>query len=190
MTKSKSVGQVVGERLARRRVDQSGQTQGDAAQHVRLAGLNWTRDHVASLETGRRESLSLEELLLLSSAYDMKLADWFEGDGEVRLTPEITVSRSDLRAALGRGKPLARQLVVDFTNVPDVDRTEALVAHRLGAEAPVVQQAAQQLWGRSFAEERDHRLGNVGDPQRARTLRAGMTKRMTREIEETVRELS
>ncbi|MCF7552204.1 helix-turn-helix domain-containing protein [Pseudonocardia sp. WMMC193] len=190
MTEVKSVGQLVGEVLARRRIER-GHTQGDAAQHARWAGLTWSRDHVASLETGRRESLSVEELLLLSSAYDMKLADWFEGDGQVALTPEIAVSRADLRATLGRGRSLKIDgIIVDMSNVPDVDRTEQLVAHRLDAEAPVVQQAAQQLWGRSFAEERDRRLGDVGDPQRARTLRAGMTKRMTREIEPTVRELS
>ena len=78
-------------------------------------------------------------------------------------------------------------IVVDFTDVPDVDRTEQTVANKLGVEAPDVQRAAHQLWGHPFTQERDRRIGEGISPARARTLRAGMTKRLIREIEPHLR---
>ena len=189
MTEPTALGVAIGETLYRQRIAR-GQTQDDVAETARLAGLDWKRDHVASLENGRRRSITLEELILLSAAYQLPLADWFEGDGEIRLSDYVPIERSVLRSILGRGRPLTGYVVVDFTDVPDVDRTEQAVSHKLGVEAPDVQRAALKLWGRSFAEERDRRIGEGVAPSRLRTLRAGMTKRMTREIEPHLREQS
>lgn len=130
----------------------------------------------------------MEEFILLSAAYDLPLSDWFQGDGEVRLSYGVQIERGALRGVLGKGRPWS--IVVDFTDVPDVDRVEQAVSHKLGVEAPDVQRVALELWGRSFAEERDRRIGEGVAPSRLRTLRAGMTKRMTREIEPHLREQS
>lgn len=192
MTTPQTVGAVVGEALYRLRVAR-GQTQDDAARHLRSRGLSWTRDHIASLETRRNpRSVTVEELFLLSAAYAVPLASWFEGDGEVIVTGDVSVPRSVLSAALSTKRaPSAKDaLIVDFADVPDVDRTEQTVAHKLGVEAPDVQHAAQRLWGRTFSQERDRRVGEGVSPGRARTLRAGMTKRMIREIEPQLREQS
>jgi hypothetical protein len=187
MTSDPTIAQVVGERLHRLRVH-AGQTQLEAARHLQSYGLAWTRDHVASLETGRRESVGVDELVILASAYQTKISDWFPSSGRVILGQDFTIERSVLRAALSGGRPPVRPRTFDFSDVPDLEADQR-VADRLGVDLEVVTRAARALWGHSLTEERNRRLATKGkDPKAIRTLRSGMTKRLMREVDTYLKE--
>lgn len=176
---SDSVGHTVGENLHRIRVS-AGESQAETAQRLQRHGLDWKRDQVAALETGRRTSVGVDELLILSWAYDVPMAEWFTGEGRVSLGTDLDAEREDVRDALS-GKRKRRALVLDFATAPDLE-ADARVAERLGVDQDEVTRIAHELWGHSLTDERNKRLP-TGDPKTLRTLRGGMTKRLMREVE-------
>lgn len=176
---SDSVGHTVGENLHRIRVS-AGESQAEAAQRLKAHGLDWKRDHITALENDRRTSVGVDELLILSWAYDVPMAEWFAGMGRVSLGTDLDAEREDVRDAL-EGRPNRRSFVVDFSAAPDLE-ADARVAERLGVDQDEVTRIAHELWGHSLTDERNKRLP-TGDPKTLRTLRGGMTKRLMREVE-------
>lgn len=182
---SDSTGATVGENLHRLRI-LAGESQAEAAQRLARHGLDWKRDHVAALENGRRASVAVDELVIMSSAYGVRLDEWFAGHGDVQLSPAISVDRSEIRDVL-RGKGILRAATpreLDFSDAEDLEADER-VAKRLGVETQEVTRIAHELWGHSLTQERNRRLADspAKDPKAMRTVRGGMTKRLLREVE-------
>lgn len=186
-----SIGLVVGENLKRLRIA-AGESQAECAQRLRSHGLDWARNHVASLETDRRATITVEELVILAWAYKTTPAELFAGDGLVALTPALDAERETLRSTLGgkkTGPRAATAHVIDFSNVVELEADER-VASRLGVDTEVVTRIARERWGHTLTDERNRRLADAGtkDPRALRTLRGGMTKRLMREVEQHVQE--
>lgn len=185
---TKTTSETVGENLRAARI-RAGENQSQCATRLRLYGLDWSRDKVASAENGRRGSIAVEELLILSLAYKVPLAEWFAGDEPVQLSPDLSMSREDIRKALQGKRIKTRPVVLDFTDVEDLEADER-AATRLGVDQDQVTDTARELWGHTLTAERNARLAELGTktPKELRTLRAGMTKRLIREIEEVISE--
>ncbi len=92
-------GQFFGNRLKNFR-EQQGMTQDSLAARARSVGLPWTRRTVVSLESGSRQSVAVEELILLSHALGVQPTDFFKGNEWVPLTPESQVRATALRKML------------------------------------------------------------------------------------------
>lgn len=103
MDEAKGLGQLLGDRLKELRVSQ-GLTQEEVARRARLVGLAWSSTTVSSFEAGRRKSVALEELLLLSYAFRVDPGEWFVGNGWVQLSPDAMASLGVIRAMLA-GSP-------------------------------------------------------------------------------------
>ena len=177
-----TTAQVVGANLHAQRV-QRGWTQAQVAHKVHAYGLSWNSDHVSNLEKGARETVRLDELLILSAAFGVPLAVWFKGEGDVVIAGHTSLSRAEMRQALTGEVPMAEAIVVDFEKAEDQLIADRRAAERLGVPEHRVTAAAVKLWGHTLTQERDRRLGSSD----ARNLRAGMTKRLIREIAPHVR---
>ncbi len=159
LTTPMKMGAVVGETL--RALRKEGLlTQQEAANMLARWGLPWTRAQVAGIEAGRRESFGLDELIVLSNAFDVRLRDWFPGYGTVQLGPGIYLARDKLRMIFSpNAVPELR---------PDVERSpkseaEQNAARALGVTTKEVEGAALELWGVPFTDERELRLRRVND---------------------------
>jgi transcriptional regulator with XRE-family HTH domain len=204
-----SVGAVVGEAVRQLR-DQRQHSQEELALYCQLVGLDWTRDTIASLETGRKSDVSLGELMLLAGLFDVPVADLFSrGAAQIVLgesgAARQTTSREALRQWLSRlskvGEVGARILSTDERQRA-LRRTFALdlrLAEHYGIAIEEMPALAEKLWGRSSATEaRAHRVAERqveaagGDPVRAHhhpplnpsALRGNVTRQLMREIEQ------
>lgn len=181
------MGNVVGENLRRLRQERR-QTQVEAARFLGGRGLAWTRDHLNNVELGRRPVIELNALWMLSAAYDVPLAEWFAGEGDIVLAPDVTVTRAEVRRALPRKvepPTLHGDLVRHVIDLMGSQPADAAVAERLGARAAEVDAAARSLWdGRTVTEERDRRIGDTTDlaPRTLQAKRGAMTRQLTAEI--------
>ncbi|NJP28078.1 hypothetical protein FLW53_28535 [Microbispora sp. SCL1-1] len=193
-TKVPTIGQVVGRNLAELRT-QWGQTQKEAAEVLRADGLAWTAANVASIESGRRESIDLGALTLLAGSYDVPLSRFFHGNGEMRLSAEVTVDLRDYRQWLDgqarlslthtlRGSAAQRWINSLSSEVVSF-QADAELAARLGLRPEDVYTAAEKLWGRNLHQERDRRLAEFGDmtPAQRRTRRGHITRQLAKELE-------
>ncbi|MDT3441297.1 helix-turn-helix domain-containing protein [Pseudofrankia sp. BMG5.37] len=196
-----TVGQVVGENLRRIREERR-LTQHEAALRCQTAGLPWTRVRVAAVERGARESVDLGTLRVLADAFDVELAEFFAGAGDVILSPRAQQTRAGLRAAL-RGVSTTSEIgasdrvlsVLDdetpivrlrsHRRVVSVDADQAL-AERLSVELADVLRAADGLWGHSLTEERDRRVAALGDlePGERQAHRGHITRELARDVED------
>ncbi|WP_219467768.1 hypothetical protein [Nonomuraea rhizosphaerae] len=189
-----TVGQVVGRNLARLR-QQWGQTQQEAATVLRADGLAWTAANVASIESGRRETIDFGALVLLAGSYETPLSGLFLGEGDMRLSADVTVELVDLRRWLDQ----EARLTITLSSGPAVQRwldsipaervsfqADAELAARLGLRPEDVYRAAEKLWGgRNLHQERDRRLAEYGDltPAQKRTRRGHITRQLAKELE-------
>lgn len=197
-----SVGEVVGENLRRlRRARQW--TQDTAAREFASAGLHWNRTHLATLESGRRETVDAGTLVLLAAALDVSVPELCRGEGDVLLTARadaedygVTATRAQLRdwfsgvesnilirgtqaglAAYEHGEYRTRSIPIE------ADRA---FAERQGGSVRHVVKAAEGLWGRSLTEERDRRVAELGElPIEERQARQG---HITRELNAALRD--
>src|SRR5258708_25088625 len=83
MTRANEVsgpGPLVGLSLRTLRAER-GITQEQAVEMLRRAGLDWARANVASLESGRRQDVTLSELIVMTLAFGVPLRRWLEGHG-------------------------------------------------------------------------------------------------------------
>jgi helix-turn-helix protein len=184
------LGEVIGQTLRRLRTARR-QTQAEAAQHLQGHGLAWTRDHVAAIENGRRESIEPEAWTVLCTAYGIRIHELIPADDhtEIYLTPGVHITCKDYRAAL-KGGPLvptfdgdrAQEFLDAFAGNPD--ETDRAVAERIGVSAEVVHGAAVDLWTRTLTAERDRRLGDVSalSARSRQAKRGAMTRALTQEI--------
>lgn len=165
---------------------------------LRLKGLNWKRTHVADLENGRRETLDVGSLALLAFVFGEPVSRLLDGGGEVLLTPKsdwpthgCKTTVENLRAALSGANDwmiwpvgeettpaILKRLAHDLRNAPIA--IERDLAKELGVDPSFVRDAADGLWGVTFAEERDRRVKELGDlPIGERQARQG---HITREL--------
>lgn len=202
---AQTIGQIVGRNLAQLREKQK-QTQQEAAVFLRTEGLAWTAANIASIESGRRETIDVGTLTVLAYAYRVPLSRLFEGEGYMRLAAEVTVHLGSYRAWLdgtdleGRqGLVRTNPLILELTGLAARKHIEAMpadsrfsfradaeLADRLGLEPKDVYQAAERLWdGRTLHEERDRRLAELGEmtPNQRRTRRGHITRQLAKELE-------
>jgi len=177
--------------------EQRRQTQTDAARHLLVGGLRWSRDQVSTLETGNRESITFEELYAIAFAYGVPIAQLFAGDDDqvVKINDRVFATLKTVRESFSRQptRLMTRQeeeedwkrweeLAAKYAAARD--EADKAVAGKLGYPVEWVISAAHDLWGHSLTEERDARLGDTsGIP--ARTLQAkrgAMTRKLTAEI--------
>lgn len=183
-----TVGTVVGENLKRLRLS-TDLSQSDVARSLNEHGLDWNRDQVSLLEIGKRGSIGVDELLVMSWTFDVTLSYWFEGVGEIQLTPSRQLEdRERIRRSLqGRKVKDGTFIEVDFSEAEDTSADDS-IARSMGIESEAVQRIAVELWGHTATTERDRRLSEHKGktPKELRTLRGGMTKRLRREIEQAM----
>ncbi|MET8381605.1 helix-turn-helix domain-containing protein [Streptosporangium canum] len=194
-SEARTIGQVVGRNLAQLREARK-QTQQEASAFLRKEGLAWTAANVASIESGRRETIDLGALTLLAYAYKVPMSRLFEGDGEMRLSAEATTTLKYYRRWLDREAP---GMILAFSGhaarktidaMPDdgkfLFQADAELAARLGLTPKDVYEAAERLWqGRTLHEERDRRLAELGEmtPTQRRTRRGHITRQLAKELE-------
>ena len=196
-----SIGQVAGKNLRRLRKDIRW-TQDALAGKVVASGLNWKRSNIADLESGRRETIDVGTLLILATALSRHVSAFFEGDGDVLLTPRAdypehaaTMTRADIRNELrgegGKrlrliGQATARAASQRMTHLTRTVPAEAdiALAERLSVDPWKVINAAEALWGKSLTEERDRRVKELGElPIGERQARQGhITRELTAEL--------
>jgi transcriptional regulator with XRE-family HTH domain len=99
MDGAKGLGQLLGDRLKQLRIDND-LTQEEVARRARQVGLPWSPITVSAFENGRRETVALEELLLLSYAFRVEPGEWFVGNGWAKLSPDAMASLGVIRAML------------------------------------------------------------------------------------------
>lgn len=178
MPETKTIGQVVGENLKRIRKELHDQTQQEAARFLSLHGTPRSRDYIASLESGRRETLAVEELFTLSWAYMVPLSEWFQGADRVQLQdgPSLPVdlvrdwlastNRADAASA---SHVIARAVVASLHDEEggevesgaeqkiSVGLTDVELSARLDIPPRDVAKAARAVWGRRTSRELGHR---------------------------------
>ncbi len=103
MDGAKGLGQLLGDRVRAVREERD-LTREEFAKRARQVGLAWSVVTVEAFETGRRKSVALEELLLLSYAFRIDPGDWFVGNGWAELSPDAMTSLGVIRAMLA-GSP-------------------------------------------------------------------------------------
>lgn len=106
MDESRGLGQLLGERLKEFR-EERGLTPDDVARQARQVGLPWSRFTVHAFERGQRKQVVLEELLLLSYAFQVEPSDWFAGNGWVKLSDDARASLGVIRSMLAGSSPTA-----------------------------------------------------------------------------------
>lgn len=151
-----------------------------AARRLASNGLAWNRQQVADFETGRRQDVTLSELVLMAETFGVRISDLLgEHDGPVHVG-DTERPLSLVRGMLAGDPPLDLGLggPVDIPGLsPELhgpgpywvkagDRVsyiygsgEVYVARRLGLPIEVIHEAARGIWdGRIFDVERVRRL--------------------------------
>lgn len=202
---AQSVGAVVGENLQRLR-ERARLTQHELARLLARRGAQWHRSKVAAIEAGERPNMSFADVLVLTNAFNIELAELFEGDSEVTLTEYVILSRPMVRDVI-RGTyvvggpdgwdPATRQdelLKLAQIRADDDARKAAsllgseadrALAHRLNVPARAVTETAIELWSRTLTEERDARVAGLGDMNAGeRQARRGhITRELSRQLQ-------
>jgi transcriptional regulator with XRE-family HTH domain len=177
-------GAVVGENLKRRR-ELLRLTQGEVAGLFRDNGLDWSEHVVAAFESGRREDVTLRELVFVSSSLAQPIVELFAGDGDVLLGPDQVVRRDQVRSWLSGETPL----VPMTPEQQKYFRVDYRIAERLGIDSSEEMDVAEELWGKTASEEHENRVlereEERGDwtPAWRRTMRGHVTRELLREME-------
>jgi transcriptional regulator with XRE-family HTH domain len=175
-------------------------SQEDIAIRARANGLNWTRATVASIETGRRDSIGVEELLLISDAIGAPPVAWFAGKGEATIAKGVAVPLEQVRYLLTtkhRGprdldlrvydQKVAMTVMEAFARETGAVRwvpgeAELKAARKLGVRPGEIDDAAQRLWKRSLTEERDRRVEEIAPAKVERSSLQAMRGHVTRSL--------
>lgn len=192
--------QGLGHRLRQVR-EANAETAANVASHAQRLGLGWDRSTVARIELGQRQ-VSARELLVMALVYEVALQDLLPTEpvrltdqvtvgaealkGSLTAPPaggwHIAGLREEVAAALDALQPRlealaarlpgahARTILQAAAHVRDEATTKA--ARRLNASDEEVAVAAQGLWRRSLAEERDVRVSSMGEASSARARQA------------------
>jgi transcriptional regulator with XRE-family HTH domain len=188
-----TIGQVVGAELRALRRG-LGITQEEALQRVRAEGLDWTLDTLSRLEVGKREELSLGEVVLLAEAFGMVPTDWFSEDGEIRVGSARIQSRwlrTKLGASPGRRHGLPAGPVLDGPERGMTTEAEAHAAKVLGVSTLTVTLAAVHLWEHRLDEERERRLDRDANatPRQRQARRGHVSRQLLLELREEIARL-
>lgn len=181
----------------------AGRSQDEFADAARRAGLDWTRASVASLETGRR-GLSVEEFMLLPMALKILTGrdQWRLGDllpdGWIRMPSGLRTTARSLRDLL-EGESVedwevqagtAREMREAATRLQQQREAVRHAARRLEVEPETVSRLADQIWRRSFNQERDARIVGAGEadmsPRRIQALRGHVTRALINELRQAL----
>jgi transcriptional regulator with XRE-family HTH domain len=175
-----TVAAVIGGNLRRLR-EQRRLTQHGAVHLLRRYDLRWTRSKLDAIEGGRRQEVTVTELLALAMVFNVDLTEFFDGDGAVQLT-NAELGRNVLRDVV-RGHHVRHDLqdlapearMTELLRSADlVAKTEAAIhpdpteadeelARKLGLPLTAVTEAAYALWDRTMTEERDAQTADLGD---------------------------
>lgn len=180
MSNRQTLAAVVGQNARRIRGDYRLE---DISSAARAIGLKWDTSRVSALERGE-VSPTLPTLLALCLTFSevtqkpVALTDLASYDGDIQITPELVMSGADLAAAL-RGQPADQRGTDMESAVLATARQQAgglaeqRAAQSLGITGGRFASLSCELWGRSFADERDHRAGPGASAQkRGRIARA------------------
>ena len=169
----------------------AGLTQGD------MTVMGWTRDIVASLESGRR-AFSLDDLFALGFLFRVGVSEFFVGDpesevgveGSAGITLGLVQSFFGAPAAVddvqltnhlvGIGQDVAEQAVLDYDPAPGI-------AHRLGLTRVALNRKAKRLWGRSVKDEYWERCGPRVDSKLSRRSLATVRGHVVRGLQKELR---
>lgn len=175
---SRTVGRVVGDRLRqlRREVPRL-QRQDDVAARVREAvGLEWTQSTIAGIEAGRR-SVTVDELIALSIACDVKPWEWFVGDGVIEIAPGARMTFRAMRAMLGHAEDVDIETDFDLPMQRDESARLQEISDEAGrALAARAQDTLTRLW--PGAAPLVHPLRAALDSQREAEQKAAARLRM------------
>lgn len=192
-------GQIAGRTLVELRTEH-GWTQEEAARAIRKAGLPWNPANIAAIETGRREDLTVTEVVLLSLAFGVPPTRWFEAQGAVRLGSRLSMRAGEFRDLLA-GKVLdGREVtaVIGADALDEVERgdvrpgdafrlvpsaAESHAGRKLGVDGLRVYELACELWGHGLDEQRDLLLSERDMPSGSKTTYRGhVTRRLIDEL--------
>jgi len=184
---------VIARAMAELRLEK-GWTQADLARRMTEVGLSWTPNRVTQLETLRRP-VSLYEVAALSWVFEVPVTRLLPGYDRIEAPDGKTViPLADIRASLAGHKVVHVPGRVR-TVVGGYDDEIRKVAQRLDLEPRMLDWLARRLYGRTFIEEREARLGpDIADlpKQSARTKRGHITRTLitdvSRLLDETGRE--
>jgi transcriptional regulator with XRE-family HTH domain len=184
-SKPGSLAALVGRNVRAAREEQ-GMSQDRLAQLLRGHGLHWTRSALAKLEREERDTLTLDQVVVLALALEKTPASLVEGAEWVTLGADARMRGAALERLL-RGEPAGRpESDLDVPLVRQFDEgsfdadwvagdAETRAARRLGREPVEVASAARSLWGQSLPMERDRRLrylSRVDEDAEERSVRA------------------
>lgn len=160
-------------------------TQADLAWRMTVMGISWAPNRVSQLESLRRP-ISLFEVAALSWVFEVPVTRLLPGEQDIEAPDGQTiVPLSHIRAAL------TGDVTVQKSHREAGERQKAYleeirrVAKGLGLEPKALEWLARELFGRSFIDEREARLGNVADLTKhsARTKRGHATRALVGEIQ-------
>ena len=186
-----TIAQVVGQRLVELRGER-GLTQEQAGNVVREMGLNWKTSKLVALEVGRRESISVAELVQLSAAFQVKMGSWFAGEGPIRadFTGQEMTTRAEMRDLFNQALPgipvMGPPLPGEYEHPTGAERR---AARHLHVPADYAKRLARILWGHSLDDERDARLEPSPDPETVRLRRGHVTRDLYSEMERKLEEM-
>ncbi|MHB8611206.1 MAG: helix-turn-helix domain-containing protein [Candidatus Dormibacteraceae bacterium] len=194
-TQPTGLGPVIGLSLRTLRAE-LGLTQEQVVEMLRAAGLEWTRDNVASLEIGRRQDLTITELVLLSIALDVPLRRWLQGHGPGHhYYIQIGGRRGDsapVASLFTNTKPsVPSDVPLGFDPESIYLEAELHAAERLGIDPDELRESARRLWGKRLVDEREARLGSgriagIGSGISA-AKRGHVTRQLLRELADAMK---
>jgi transcriptional regulator with XRE-family HTH domain len=187
----KSLAEVIAENVRALR-DDAGLTQADLATRLRTVyGLDWSRNTVAYVESGRTEP-TLSELLVLADALDVSVLHLVEHRGRVALSSgsvqnvtDVVLGRAPLpqlpQKDFGRSGTTWRDLMISAASVGEAERH---FAKTHGLDAEDVARLAFDLWKKSLTDERDERAG----ANAPRMKKAHVTRKLGEELLDRARQ--
>jgi transcriptional regulator with XRE-family HTH domain len=184
------LGVVVGENLRRLRLGR-GVSQAELAGLLTSFGSRWAKGRVVALETGTRDTVTVDELCELSNALRAPLAEFFIGDGEIPVGAHGTIEQSELRRALEFAEHVpvhmnSPEAIHAFQALVDEDYAAFEVAQQLDLPVQRVRLLARRLYGQNTTQERAARVGDLTDETEAAYRRRTVAKEMVREFQQAI----
>lgn len=148
-------------------------SQAELARLLQAEGGGWRKSKVATLESGGRESLALDELVQLAAALGAKWSELLAGSADLSLgAGGAFVRAAELRASLVEDRSPAT--VLDSAEAVEAflagavqhDRADPFGMHlaaKLRAPQPAIDGAARTLYGKTATEERETRVRAFGE---------------------------
>jgi hypothetical protein len=162
-----------------------------------FSGRPWSRSfggmvttkgsNVASLESGRHESVGLETAFALARALEVGLDDLVQGEGDVVLDPKlrIPVDRAEVRRIFQGRKGRKPHYSAEGQQARQTRHDlEADAAQRLGTTVERIRELSDRLYGQPLADQREAQLpkGLDNTVSARRGHRGRVTRRLLAEL--------